>query len=115
MDGKHFFFKHVVKSNLTGEQLRVLMCMLTTEMDGVIGIKQREIAEMLTIPESNVSRSIKALIEAGLLSKKEEKGYDGRPIWHIDPVFGQQARDETEALYEKFHGKASTVRKNRVI
>ena len=37
MRSKHFFFKHVVKSNLTGEQLRVLMCMLTTETDGVIG------------------------------------------------------------------------------
>ncbi len=102
MRSKHYFFQHVVKSNLTGEQLRVLMCMLTTEMDGVIGIKQREIAEMLNIAQSNVSRSIKALTEAGLLSKKVEKGYDGRPIWHIDPVFEQRARDHAAKIYEKF-------------
>jgi predicted transcriptional regulator len=109
--GKHFFFKHVVKSNLTGEQLRVLMCMLTAEADGVIGIKQREIADMLNIPESNVSRSIKALTEAGLFSKKTEKGFDGRPIWHVDPLFEKQAQQETAAFYEKAHGKPYDARR----
>lgn len=104
-DGRHFFFEHVVKSNLTGEQLRVLMCMLTAEYDGVIGIKQNEIAEMLGLAESNVSRSIKALTDAGLLSKKKEKGFDGRPIWHIDPVFAKQAEHYVNAQYEKTHGK----------
>jgi predicted transcriptional regulator len=99
MNGKHYFFKHVVKSNLTGEQLRVLMCMLTAEMDGVIGIKQREICDMLNLAESNVSRSIKALTEAGLLSKTEEKGFDGRPIWNIDPIFDKQAREHAERMY----------------
>jgi DNA-binding MarR family transcriptional regulator len=105
MEGKQFFFKHVVASDLTGEQLRVLMCMLTTEADGDIGIKQRDIAEMLNIAESNVSRSIKALIDAELLSKTVGKGYDGRPIWKINPLFEQQARDHSSALYEKVHGK----------
>lgn len=81
------------------------MCMLTTEADGVIGIKQNEIAEMLNIAESHVSRSIKALIAAGLLSKKIEKGFDGRPIWHIDPIFDKQAREAADAAYEKVHGK----------
>lgn len=74
-------------SNFTGEQLQVLTCMLTTEMDGVIGIKQKEIAKMLNIAESNVSRSIKALTEAGLLSKKVERGYNGLPLWHRDNDF----------------------------
>lgn len=105
MDAKQFFFQHVVKSQLTGEQLRVLMCMLTAEYDGVIGIKQKEIADMLNIAEPNVSRSIKALTAAGLLSKKIEKGFDGRPIWHIDPIFQKQARNQANAFYEKTHGK----------
>jgi DNA-binding MarR family transcriptional regulator len=105
MIAKKYFFRHVVKSKLTGEQLRVLICMLTTDADGVIGIKQNEIAEMLGIAESNVSRSIKALTEAGLLSKKVTKGFDGRPIWHIDQIFEKQARDHTDAMYEKVHGK----------
>ncbi len=105
MNGKHFFFRHVVKSKLTGEQLRVLMCMLTTEMDGVVGIKQVEIADMLNLTESNVSRSIKALIDADLFSKQVEKGYDGRPIWKINPVFEKQATLLVNERYEKAHGK----------
>ena len=110
MNAKHFFFQHVIKSNLTGEQLRVLICMLTTEYDGVIGIKQREIGEMLGMSESNVSRSIKALTEAGLFSKKEKKASDGRPIWTIDPIFEKQALDFADAQYEKAHGKPFKAR-----
>lgn len=40
--------------------------------------------DVIGIAESNVSRSIEALIEAGLLSKTVEKGYDGRPIWRAE-------------------------------
>ena len=105
MKGKHFFFKHAVKSNLTGEQLRVLLCMLTTEMDGDISIKQTEISEMLGLSESNVSRSIKAIIDADLLIKQAAKGYDGRPIWKINPVFDKQASLLINEQYEKAHGK----------
>jgi len=95
MEGRHQFFEHVIKSNLTGEQLRVLICMLTAEYDGIVGIKQNEIAEMLDIAESNVSRSIKALIEAELFRKKEAKGFDGRPIWQVNPVFQRAASQNT--------------------
>ena len=102
---KHFFFEHAVKSKLTGEQCRVLLCMLTAEYDGDIGIKQRDIAEMLGIAEQNVSRSIKALIEAELLSKKVTEGFDGRPVWKINPMFEKQALDRVDAMYEKAHGK----------
>lgn len=98
MEGKHQFFEHVVKSNLTGEQLRVLMCMLTAEYDGVVGIKQNEIAEMLGLAESNVSRSIKALIEVGLFSKKVEKGFDGRPVWQVNPVIPHTSFEKAVAL-----------------
>ena len=94
MEARHQFFENVVESNLTGEQLRVLMCMLTAEYDGVVGIKQNEIAEMLGIAESNVSRSIKALIEVGLFSKKVEKGFDGRPVWQVNPVFQKSLSDK---------------------
>ncbi len=98
MEGKHQFFERVVKSSLTGEQLRVLMCMLTAEYDGVVGIKQNEIAEMLDIAESNVSRSIKALIEAGLFNKQVEKGFDGRPVWQVNPVFQRAALEKSVVL-----------------
>jgi predicted transcriptional regulator len=71
--------------------------MLTAEYDGFIGIRQIEIAEMLDIAESNVSRSIKALIEAGLFSKREGKGFDGRPIWQVNPVFQRAVSQKTSS------------------
>jgi hypothetical protein len=60
---------------------------------------------MLGLAESNVSRSIKALIEADLLSKQVTTGYDGRPVWKINPVFEKQALLSANEQYEKAHGK----------
>src|ERR1017187_6663460 len=87
MDRKHEFFAHAVQANLTGEQARVLMRLLACEHDGVMGIKENEIAEELGLTESNVSRAIRALTEAGLISKQVSKGFDGRPVFEIDKQF----------------------------
>lgn len=87
MDRKNEFFSHAAKANLTGEQCRVLLCLLAYEMDGVMGPKQKEIAEELGMPEPNVSRSIKALIDAGLISRTITGGFDGRPVFQIDKAF----------------------------
>ncbi len=105
MIAKKYFFRHVATANLTGEQLRVLMCLLSREADGVIGITQKEIAEMLGIAEPNVSRSIKALVTAGVLSDKVTRGYKDVPIFTLNSVFEKQAILETNAQYEKMHGK----------
>ncbi len=102
---KKHFFKHVAMSNLTGEQLRVLMCILSREADGDAGIWQKEIAEMLGIAEPNVSRSIKALIKAGILSEKITTGYKDIPIFKFNPTFEKQAQLEADYQYEKVHGK----------
>lgn len=105
MIAKKHFFRHVATSELTGEQLRVLMCLLSREADGVIGMWQKEIAEMLGIAEPNVSRSIKALIKAGILSEKVTTGYKDIPIFKLNPVFEKQAQLEADYQYEKVHGK----------
>ena len=105
MIAKRHFFRHVASSSLTGEQLRVLMCLLSRESDGDIEIWQREIAEMLGLAEPNVSRSIKALIKAGILSEKVAPGYKDIPIFKINPVFEKQALAETSPMYEKVSGK----------
>lgn len=105
MIAKKHFFRHVATSNLTGEQLRVLMCLLSREADGVIGIWQKEIAEMLGIAEPNVSRSIKALMQAGILIGKVTPGHKDIPIFRLNPVFEKQATKESDAQYEKVHGK----------
>lgn len=105
MIAKRHFFRHVAASNLTGEQLRVLVCLLSREADGDIGMWQKEIAEMLGIAEPNVSRSIKALINAGILSEKVTTGYKDIPIFKLNPIFEKQAIEESNARYEKVHGK----------
>lgn len=105
LTAKKHFFKHIATCNLTGEQLRVLMCLLSREADGDIGMWQREIAEMLGIAEPNVSRSIKALMKAGVLSEKVTTGYKEIPIFKINPVFEKQAHLEANYQYEKAHGK----------
>jgi DNA-binding MarR family transcriptional regulator len=87
MERKQEFFAHATKANLSGEQARVLLCLLSKEADGDISLRQNEVAEILGMAESNVSRSIKALKEAGLLSKKDADGYDGKPVLVIDKAF----------------------------
>ena len=74
MERKREFFAHATRANLTGEQARVLLCLLSQEADGDISLRQNEVAEILGMTESNVSRSIKALKEAGLLNKKMRQG-----------------------------------------
>lgn len=102
---KQHFFRHVATSKLTGEQLRVLMCLLSREADGVIGMWQKEIAEMLGIAEPNVSRSIKALMEANILVEKVTTGHKDIPIFKLNPAFEKQAQLEADYQYEKIHGK----------
>lgn len=81
------FFGQAAAANLTGEQCRVLFCLLSKEADRDISIRQNQVAEMLGMTESNVSRAIKALKEAGLLSKTDAEGRDGKPVLMIDKAF----------------------------
>tara|TARA_Y100001933_G_C18621951_1_gene406706 strand:+ start:142 stop:438 length:297 start_codon:yes stop_codon:yes gene_type:complete len=87
MEDPRKFFAHAAKANLTGEQCRVLFCLLSEERDRDISIRQNEVAEILGMTESNVSRAVRALKEAGLLSKKDADGYDGKPVLMIDKAF----------------------------
>ena len=105
MIAKKHFFRHIATSDLTGEQLRVLMCLLSREADGVIGMWQKEIAEMLGIAEPNVSRSIKALMQADILLDKVTPGNKDIPIFKLNPIFEKKQMEETAAQYEKVHGK----------
>lgn len=87
MEKRREFFAHVTAANLTGEQLRVLCCLLANESDCDISIRQNEVAATLGLTESNVSRAIRALKEAGVLSKKDANGRDGKPVLRIDQSF----------------------------
>lgn len=87
MEKRREFFAHVTAANLSGEQLRVLCCLLAHEADCDISIRQNQVAATLGMTESNVSRAIKVLKEAGVLSKKDAEGYDGKPVLKIDKAF----------------------------
>lgn len=63
------------------------------------------VREMLGIAEPNVSRSIKALMQAGILIDKVTPGHKDIPIFRLNPVFEKQAIKESDAQYEKVHGK----------
>jgi DNA-binding MarR family transcriptional regulator len=87
MEKRREFFAHVTQANLSGEQLRVMCCLLSREADCEIALRQNEVAEILGLTESNVSRAIKALKEAGLLRKTDSDGRDGRPVLMIEKAF----------------------------
>jgi len=87
MEKRREFFAHVTQAKLTGEQLRVLCCLLSKEADCEIAMRQNEVAERLGLTESNVSRAVKALKDAGVLRKNDAEGRDGRPVLMIDKAF----------------------------
>lgn len=87
MEKSREFFAHAVKANLTGEQCRVLFCLLSEERDCDISLRQNQVAEMLGMTDSNVSRAIRALKEAGLLRTQDAEGRDGKPVLMIDKAF----------------------------
>ena len=87
MEKRREFFAHVTKANLTGEQLRVLCCLLSKESDCEISMRQNQVAEILGMTESNVSRAIRALKDAGILRRKDSEGSDGKPVLMLDKAF----------------------------
>ncbi|MBS1586936.1 MAG: helix-turn-helix transcriptional regulator [Bacteroidetes bacterium] len=78
MERKRDFFAKAASAKLTGEQCRVLLCLLSTEADGVISITRAEIAGILELAMPNVSRAITALKDAGLLETTESQRYTGK-------------------------------------
>jgi DNA-binding MarR family transcriptional regulator len=59
-------FWQAVMADLTGEQYKVLLRLLSSEVGGEIVVKQNELAGDLEMTESNVSRSAKELSFSGL-------------------------------------------------
>ena len=86
------FFKHAATCGLTGEQLRVLCFMMSREADGSITVFQKGIADALGLAESNVSRSIKALIEAGLIQRRPGELWDGSQRKYVEGVYFEVPR-----------------------
>ena len=62
------FFSYIAKQKLTGEQSRVLWYLISKiDFNGYWRVSHQEIADLLKIQRSNVSRSIKVLKEKAII------------------------------------------------
>lgn len=85
--------------NLTGEQLKVLLTLLADlDYENYIQITQLDIAEKLEMKKTNVSRSVKALIELGVVLEGPKVG-----------------RSKTYRLNEQFGWKGTIPNHNKAL
>jgi hypothetical protein len=71
------FLCHASKSDLTAEQLSVLLYVLAYEADGLVQITRKEIARELGLQQADVTRT---LIKAGVLSNMFGRCAEGKAI-----------------------------------
>ena len=65
----------ILANTLNGEQLRVLLALLAElDYENFIQVAQADIAEKLNINKVNVSRSVKALIDVGVIFEGPKVG-----------------------------------------
>ena len=83
----------ILANTLNGEQLRVLLALLAElDYENFIQVAQADIAEKLNINKVNVSRSVKALIDVGVIFEGPKVG-----------------RSKTYRLNEQFGWKGSVA------
>ena len=69
-------FEMIAKKKLSGEAMRVLMFLLSRmDFENHIWQRQKQVAEALSMHRTSVSRAVKELCQAGILSPKEEGGW----------------------------------------
>lgn len=85
--------------NLTGEQLKVLLTLLADlDYENYIQVTQQDIAEKLNMQKTHVSRSVKALIDLGVVLEGPKVG-----------------RSKTYRLNEQFGWKGSIPNHNKAL
>lgn len=94
---------------LTGEALRVLFAMLEhVDYDNVILVSQVHLSEICAISRPAVSRSIKRLVDFGVLGVRQLPG--GTPVYVLSPALawkGDRTRREAALLaFESARGEA---------
>jgi|ADWX01.1.fsa_nt_gi Firmicute plasmid replication protein (RepL). len=77
----------ILAKELNGEQTKVLLIMLgDLEYENYILIPQKQIAETLGMLKANVSRSVKALINIGVVQEGPRMG--SAKSYRLNPEFG---------------------------
>lgn len=77
----------LLAKTLTGEQFKVLMMLLASlDYENFIQVAQADIAEKLEMQKTNVSRSIKGLINLGVIIEGQKIGRS--KSYRLNPQFG---------------------------
>lgn len=77
----------MLANSLNGEQLKVLLAMLAElDYENFIQVAQADIADVLQINKVNVSRSIKAILELGVIIQGPKVGRSFS--YRLNPQFG---------------------------
>ncbi len=77
----------LLAKTLTGEQFKVLMMLLASlDYENFIQVAQADIAEKLEMQKTNVSRSIKGLINLGVIIEGPKIGRS--KSYRLNPQFG---------------------------
>ncbi|MET5065120.1 MarR family transcriptional regulator [Citrobacter portucalensis] len=77
----------LLAKTLTGEQFKVLMMLLASlDYENFIQVAQADIAEKLEMQKTNVSRSIKGLIDLGVIIEGPKIGRS--KSYRLNPQFG---------------------------
>ncbi len=91
----------LAQSNLTGNDMKVMWAMLARlDYENLIQVNQAEVAEQVGMNRHNVNRSIKKLIELGVVLEGVKIGISRS--YRLNPNFGWKgsAKGHREALHE---------------
>ena len=95
----------LAKSNLTGNDMKVMWAMLARlDYENLIQVNQAEVSEQVGMNRHNVNRSIKKLIELGVILEGVKIGISRS--YRLNPNFGWKgsAKGHREVLHEHFEG-----------
>lgn len=97
-------FEHIAKLKLTPTDYAVLMVFLSRlEYENWIRVSQKTIAEQLNLATPQVSRSVKKLVEKGILLKEQDPSDERRLLCRFNPSLGW--RGDTQEWFENTTGK----------
>ena len=92
----------LAQSNLTGNDMKVMWAMLARlDYENLIQVNQAEVSEQVGMNRHNVNRSIKKLIELGVILERASKSALAA-LGKLNPNFGWKgsAKGHREALHE---------------
>ena len=101
----------LAQSNLTGNDMKVMAMLARLDYENLIQVNQAEVSEQVGMNRHNVNRSIKKLIELGVILEGVKIGISRS--YRLNPNFGWKgsAKGHREALHE--HLKVIKIRGRR--